>query len=165
MNLYIQIKDGVPHEHPILEDNFMQAFPDVDVNNLPANFAKFVRVKCPKNAREFEVDERTYQWVDGVVTDVWSVRPMTEVEREERKSVLLNSVLSTADNTKQYAQKQANAEADVTTKNAWLEYIKVLDAWLLTATYESKIPALPRVDATGKIISLNQPGSIPNVIG
>ena len=44
MNLFIRIVDGQPFEHPIFEDNFKQAFPDVDLNNLPSEFLKFVRV-------------------------------------------------------------------------------------------------------------------------
>ena len=41
MDFFIRIKDGQPFEHPIFGDNFRQAFPDVDVNNLPSEFAKF----------------------------------------------------------------------------------------------------------------------------
>jgi len=78
--LYIQIVDGQPHEHPIIASNFREAFPDVDTENLPPEFAKFVRVQQP-TIGYFEVLEPvTYQWVDNVVKDVWTVRPMTDQE-------------------------------------------------------------------------------------
>ena len=47
MKLYIQIRDGQPYEHPIVEWNFIQAFPDIDVNNLPPEYCPFVRVEAP----------------------------------------------------------------------------------------------------------------------
>lgn len=82
LELYIQIVDGHPQDHPITADNLKLAFPDVDINNLPADrFAKFVRAPFPR-PRVFEVYEGvSYQWVDGVVTDVHSVRSMTDEER------------------------------------------------------------------------------------
>jgi len=83
MNLYIRIKDGNPVDHPIMEDNFVQAFPDIDVNNLPSEFVKFERIERPF-AKPYTVYVGvTYQWVDGVVKDVHQFRPMTEEERAE----------------------------------------------------------------------------------
>lgn len=83
MNLYIQIRDGKPFEHPIVEDNFKVAFPDVDVNNLPPEFAKFVRLQPPKLGRYemFDDPDVTYELVNGVYTDVFHIRPMTAEER------------------------------------------------------------------------------------
>ena len=47
MDLYIRIIDGQPFEHPILGDNFRQAFPDIDTYNLPATYASFTGVPEP----------------------------------------------------------------------------------------------------------------------
>jgi len=81
MNLYIRLKNGQPFEHPIFEDNFRQAFSDVDLSNLPEWVAKFVRVEQP-NISVYEIYEGVlYQWVDGVVTDVHTVRQMTADEK------------------------------------------------------------------------------------
>ena len=44
MRLFIQIRDGAPFEHPIQEDNFKFAFPQIDMNNLPEEFMDFERV-------------------------------------------------------------------------------------------------------------------------
>ena len=83
MELYIRIKDGQPFEHPIFGDNFREAFPDVDVNNLPPEFARFERVERPKPG-VYEVmvsDEPTYEFIDGVYKDVWRKRDMTAEEK------------------------------------------------------------------------------------
>jgi hypothetical protein len=75
MELFIRIVDGQPFEHPMLGDNFRQAFPHVDVNNLPPEFARFVRVPCPAPDDGFMIASATctYQWVDGIVKDVWEI--------------------------------------------------------------------------------------------
>jgi hypothetical protein len=84
MELYIRIIDGQPFEHPILGDNFRDAFPHIDVNNLPSEFARFERVAHPLYG-VYEVYEGvTYEWFDNVVKDVHHVRSMTEQERQTK---------------------------------------------------------------------------------
>ena len=92
MELFIRIKDGKPFEHPIFVDNFRQAFPGVDTDNLPPEFARFVRVAAP-TAGLFEVcEECVYELVDGVYTDVHNVRPMTAEEKAAKISKALASL-------------------------------------------------------------------------
>ena len=81
MELYIQVRNGQPFEHPIFGDNFRQAFPGIDVFNLPPEFAVFERVPQNVMPGPFEVAEVSYQWFDKIVKDVWSVRPMTDQEK------------------------------------------------------------------------------------
>ena len=82
MNLYIQIENGEPVNHPIMESNLVQVFPNIDLNNLPSNYARFERVSCCPEIGVYEVNEgTTYEWVDGVVKDVHHIRPMTTEER------------------------------------------------------------------------------------
>lgn len=84
ITLFIQLRDGQPFEHPIFYRNFIEAFPDIDPDNLPADrFAKFVRVNPPKLGmyEVLESDTPSYELVDGVVKDVWKVRPMTTEEK------------------------------------------------------------------------------------
>lgn len=83
MKLFIRIKDGMPFEHPIMENNFIQAFPDVDINNLPSEFAVFERVPQPPTQLYEIYDKVTYEWVDGIVKDVHYFKPMTEEQRNE----------------------------------------------------------------------------------
>lgn len=81
MELFIRIKDGQPFEHPIFGDNFREAFPHVDVNNLPPEFARFERIEPPvwgpydKNQRvQYE------RGADGVYRDTWYCDKMTAEE-------------------------------------------------------------------------------------
>lgn len=84
MKLFIRIKDGQPFGNPITESNFIRAFPDVGIDNLPPEFARFSRVEKPR-PNYFEVwDGTTYEWDGDVVTDVHHVRPMNSRERYEK---------------------------------------------------------------------------------
>ena len=88
MELFIQIRNGQPFEHPIFWDNFRQAFPNIDTNNLPDSFAKFVRIE-PPIVGIYEVYEGvTYEWQDGVVTDVHHVRAMTADEKTAKQDAV-----------------------------------------------------------------------------
>jgi hypothetical protein len=82
MELYIRIVDAQPFEHPILGDNFRQAFPNLDVNNLPAEFARFERIEAPE-CGEYQKTVLTYGWVDGMVKDIWAIVEMTAEEKAE----------------------------------------------------------------------------------
>lgn len=95
MKLFIQIKDGKPFEHPILENNFTQVFPDIDVNNLPSNFAEFKKTEKPllgvyeKNQTvKYELGE------DGICRDVWSCEKMTEEEILEKQEFVKSEWIS-----------------------------------------------------------------------
>lgn len=81
MELYIRIKDGQPFEHPILADNFCAAFPHIDVNNLPPEFARFERV-APPTLGAYEVYEGVrYERKGDGYADVHTVRAMTAEEK------------------------------------------------------------------------------------
>lgn len=84
MELFIRIVNGQPFEHPILVDNFRQAFPDIDVNNLPPEFARFIRVSPPVLG-VYDICETTYERSGDIFTDVHRVRPMTENEKTAKQ--------------------------------------------------------------------------------
>ena len=92
MELFIQLRNGQPFEHPIMGDNFRQAFPDLDVNNLPPEFARFERISFPTFG-VYEVCETTYEWVDGVVKDVHRIREMTPEEKAAKQKATKDSWL------------------------------------------------------------------------
>ena len=86
MELYIQIKNEQAFQHPILGDNFRQAFPDIDTNNLPSTFARFTRLPEPVLG-VYEVCEGcTYEWEGDSVTDVHHVREMTAEEKTVKQN-------------------------------------------------------------------------------
>lgn len=88
MNLYIRLKDGQPFEHPIFEDNFIEAFPDVNLNNLPDWAVPFNRVEKPVLGVYDVYEGVTYTITDGVATDVHSVRPMTDDEKISKQDYI-----------------------------------------------------------------------------
>lgn len=85
MKLYIETKDGQTVNHPAFEDNLIQAF-----GSIPDNWEPFTRVErpVPDVYEVLESNEPTYQKIDGVWTDVWVLRPMTQ----EEKTALQQSV-------------------------------------------------------------------------
>ena len=88
MELFIRIVDGKPFEHPIFGDNFREAFPDVDTNNLPPQFARFVRVQPPIIGLYQKNQTVSYQLVDGVYTDVYSCEDMTAEDILEKQQIV-----------------------------------------------------------------------------
>lgn len=93
MELYIRIKDGQPFRNPIMGDNFRQAFPDVDTNNLPPEFARFERIERPVLGlyETLAAEEPTYELVDGVYKDVWHIRAMTAEEKTAKQQAVINA--------------------------------------------------------------------------
>lgn len=85
MNLYIETENDQTKNHPAFEDNLLQAF-----GSIPAHWEPFIRVERPIPGvyDVLESNEPTYQKIDGVWTDVWMVRPMTQ----EEKTALQQSV-------------------------------------------------------------------------
>ena len=147
LELYIQIRDGQPFEHPIFADNFKMAFPDVNINELPADqFAKFIRVDAPV-PDTYEVYEGvTYQWVDDIVKDVHSVRPMTDEERAARDVELAELATQNANALHQIRMERcqtiADETEDATQKQLWLDCLAAHQAWVLESV-DPITPAFP----------------------
>jgi len=107
MNLYIKLVDGQPFEHPITEENLRHAYPHINLPNLPPNFARFERVQLANadlTLGMFETAENTYEWVEGVVKEVWKAVPMDEEHRARKiqgvirqKEDTLRMVISTCE--------------------------------------------------------------------
>ena len=96
MNLYIETENGVTKNHPALENNLMQA-----VGEIPAHWEPFTRIERP-TLGVYEVmtaDEPTYEKIEGVWTDVWSVRDMTAEEKTAKQQAVI-----TAFNTREQAE-------------------------------------------------------------
>ncbi len=85
MELFIRIVNGQPFEHPIFGENFREVFPEIDTNNLPVEFARFERVPMPSLVyATLNNPNPSYQWVDGIVKDVWDITPMTQEEKDAK---------------------------------------------------------------------------------
>lgn len=87
--LFIRVDDNGTIEHPILEENLREVFPDLDVNNPPSGFARFERVEVPAfedfrvvYKTTYELSEQlTSQYGTPTYTDVYHIREMTEEEK------------------------------------------------------------------------------------
>ena len=88
MELYIRIKDGQPFEHPILGDNFREVFPDIDVNNLPSEFAKFE--KQDLNIGAYEIFDAMPYFIENGVCKNGRVRQMTPEEKQVKIDAIRN---------------------------------------------------------------------------
>lgn len=85
MYLFIQIKDGQPINHPAYPINLVQAF-----GEIPSDWEPFLRVNKPDVGiyQILESQEPTYQKVNGVWADVWSLRDMTIEEKLAKQQVV-----------------------------------------------------------------------------
>jgi hypothetical protein len=143
LELYIQIRDGQPHEHPIFAGNFREAFPDVDTENLPDTFAKFIRVGAPVPGTYEVYEGVTYQWFDGVVKDVHSVRPMTDEERAAKTVELTDAANQFKLARIALINDKLATETDETAQTLWLDCLTAHEAWVLESV-DPITPAFPR---------------------
>jgi hypothetical protein len=91
MKLYIQTENGQTVNHPAFEHNLIEAF-----GGVPDHWKPFVRVERPILGvyEVLESEQSAYEFVDGVWTDVWTVRPMTEEEVAAKKAGIKQAVLN-----------------------------------------------------------------------
>ena len=95
MNLYIEVENGITKNHPAFEDNLIQAF-----GFIPAHWEPFTRVErpVPMVYQILESEEAVYTKVNGVWTDVWTIREMTVEEKTAKQQGVI-----TAFNNREYA--------------------------------------------------------------
>jgi hypothetical protein len=117
---------------------------------LPDTFAKFIRVEAPV-PDTYEVYEGvTYQWVDGVVKDVHSVRPMTDEERAAKDAEIAaveaglatQKVNALHQARMERCQKIADETEDATQKQLWLDCLAAHQAWVMEIA-DPITPAFP----------------------
>lgn len=157
----IRIVDGVPFEHPIVLENFKDAFPEVDLNApLPNGFAWFERKLRPDlPAGAVFVDEKSVYEFDGNVwTDVWRIRDKTQEEDQQDIQAHYNSLLQTFTELMQ----QYTDPADIA---VWQAKIDEITAALDQSPLVFKIILAPRKDDNGQWITTTSSGGAPNVIG
>lgn len=156
LELYIQIRDGQPHEHPIFADNFKLAFPDVDVNNLPADrFAKFIRVAQPVPGTYEVYEGVTYEWVGDVVKDVHHVRPMTAKEKTAKTAQLRAAANQEKLSRIAFINDVLTKETGETAQTLWLDCLTAHEAWMLESVdpITPPFPLFPIKDKDGNWVA------------
>jgi hypothetical protein len=124
MNLYIETENGQIKNHPAFEDNLIQAF-----GAVPAHWEPFTRVERPLLGvyQTMDSNEPVYTKVDGVWTDVWSLREMTAEEKTTKQQAVI-----TVFNTREQASN-------------W-------SAWTLDEATCTMQPPIPRPDPVEGVI-------------
>ena len=84
MNLYIEIEDNNPINHPISEDNLILAFGEIPTACVP-----FTRIDKPSIGRYEIYEGCNYVYIDGVCSDFHVTRQMTQYEKDEYHNELI----------------------------------------------------------------------------
>jgi len=154
MNLYIRLTDGGnAFEHPILEENLISAFPGIDLNNLPAGLARFVRVPQPSQPLGlFEKWVCTYVLMeDGkTYTDIWSVEAMSQSEQLAITQDQIRNNNTILTNRQVFAQsviQRMDDSVNAETKIAWINYTTSLSSIDFTDPFNVNWPVTPELPA------------------
>jgi hypothetical protein len=138
MNLYIKIKDGQPVDDPYLEENLYQTIENFDVNNLPNNWSKFIRIRNPHGVIMYN-EEITHNYAfdsaNNAWTDTWSIKTLTDEELELKKN---NHKTITVDKFQPHMDLANNMIANFTSddevskhnKKIWKTYLMILNEHL-----------------------------------
>lgn len=81
MELFIQIRDGQPYEHPIFKDNLLEAFPGINLHDLPSSFARFEKSEPPILGPYDICHGVEYIWAGDVVKESYVVTRLSEEEK------------------------------------------------------------------------------------
>jgi hypothetical protein len=86
MNFLIKIENGKPINHPIAEENLKVFYPDLNVNNPPQGYARFVRKPLPEiglyqtiSSSQYDIDDvLSKEYNTTVWTDYYEVKSLSE---------------------------------------------------------------------------------------
>jgi|APGre2960657373_1045057.scaffolds.fasta_scaffold00235_4 hypothetical protein len=141
MECIIKIVDGVPIDHPILLDNFISAYPDIDLNNLPAQWAKFERLAEPEEILPGETPyhkrEQTYTFDESINKwkDTWNVVEMNAEEKAIKRAEGDAIVEEYRQGMLQYGEEKI-AQVEERFKPVWQTWIDQMKAY----TYDDPWP-------------------------
>ena len=167
MELYIRVDaNGQPVEHPILGDNFREAFPHIDTNNLPPEFARFNRLPPPDAppVETFKTVAVEYVLKGDTFEYVYSVRDMTPDEKAEATQKRIDSIILTVADLTQVAETQ-KADAAHADKAVWQAYLDKLATVTTDDPFKVSVPMPPRKGENGDWLTTENEGSAPDVIG
>jgi hypothetical protein len=90
MNLYIETENGTTKNNPALESNLIAAF-----GSIPPNWEPFTRVAAPTPG-VFQILEPkpVYAKINGVWSDVWTIREMTIEEKAAKQQEIREIAIS-----------------------------------------------------------------------
>ena len=84
---FLKIENGNPSGHPMSEENFVQVYPNIDMENLPAGFALYTKVAAPEvGVYEKNQKEHYVRQGDGNYKCVWVCEGMTDAEKTAKQN-------------------------------------------------------------------------------
>jgi len=143
MNMYIKVQNEIAVEHPALESNLLEAFPD----GIPSEFEPFERsgVYAGSATSVFQKTVSTYiKKENGTWTDVWSIVEMTEEEKQAKTAEITEKATKHISNLKIYANTMivsCMAASDLNGVNIWTTYLNFINSWVLIGVD----PITPRI--------------------
>lgn len=164
--LYIKVVNGKTVDHPVFEDNLIQAF-----GKVPSEYEPFLRNSEPRRMEWSEIldaEAEQYKCVDGVWTDIWPIRPMTAEERAPIEAEFLRQFKAYKTESLEKANAELQATSDANEIAVWNRYIEKLTACVF-AVEGMVLPMYPRKFNNGPLRmlefgNLNNVGSAPDVI-
>lgn len=173
MNLYIKLENGQPINHPMFEDNILQCYPDIDLNNTEL-FAPFNRLEIPSRSDLpvgiFQVLETRYVLSnDGIsYEDQYYTRDMDADEISYTTNVKIDTLKNGVSSLKSMVLVDIDTASEID-KPVWQAFYDELDAItdseIETDPFSFNLPRIPKKDTNGTWVSLQSSGSAPNVIG
>jgi hypothetical protein len=149
MKLFIKVVDGEAIDHPNLESNLLQAFPE----GIPLEYEPFERKQNylqPSVFQRVQVsyikDETTNVWQDH-----WSIVDFTDAEKEEKTKELKAKIELRIENFKILAQNgivECMKRSDVNGTNAFTDYLEILNSYKLVSVLPVS-PPIPPVPLKG----------------
>ena len=85
MNLFIQIINSQPINHPVLEENLVQVY-----GSVPEGWEVFIRTSPPPIGpyQRLNLEVTTYEKINGVWTDIWCIEEFTPEEKLNQQEKL-----------------------------------------------------------------------------
>ena len=143
MKLYIKVINGVSIDHPSVESNLLEVFGGV----IPSEYELFETTPNELVRGVFQVAERTYiKRNDGVWTDSWTIRDMTDSEKADETVKLVKDTERHMTFHKEMAQRGIAAclsGSDLDGVNAWSTYLVRCNNWVLQSL-DPLTPPMPR---------------------
>jgi hypothetical protein len=153
MNLYIRIRDGQPLEHPILEENAHQAWPDVNFALLPDWLARFRRHPQPAGllTTPFQKAQCTYTLAgDGFWEDTWTAVEMSAEEQQVLTRQRVKEANGQRNSTVEFAQAEAAKDGiPAEAVAAWNTFVAELQALEITDPFNITWPTPPHIASDG----------------
>jgi len=165
--LYLKIINGLPVDHPSLQDNLLDVF-----GEIPSEYKPFIRTDQPHLGyfEEWDTEAVQYAQVNGVWTDLWPRKQVDAERYAELARLLRQDILFRLGRMKIDAAEEYEKASD-SMKPHWAAYLAELESFAipdvedLTTLDFPHSPLSFRYDANGNRLTTDMPGSAPNVIG